>query len=201
MNKQKKQNHKHEDCLLITSLSIDDCLFRLEAMANKDLEIESQVLTDYLAEVQFAERRNDDAPLYVTALVKDTKQGTCVTLNRRPYLKDESDTSSWSPVDMLSSVLSSTIFVLVVGGFATHRLEWLIFSLFCLLPSVLFLDWLSPHKTKPTLTTKTDSRRLNELMDSRYEMLRADVRTMLKVDPLDTRYDAVGNAYYVESTR
>jgi len=200
--KNKPTRNPCEQSLLVTPLSVEDCISKIEDMANFDLAVNIVHQSKYNAEIEFVERHNDDIPIYITSRLMASQNGTCVTFELENFVNGNRSNISDSPLThSITVALGATIFWLV-ASIVIFTPSANTEGLLCLTP-LIFLAILyrngSPIEVEPA-KYKIDTGKIRRLMRQRAEVLKGDLYDTLHVDPAQVRQDELGNEYYIDVT-
>jgi hypothetical protein len=191
-----------ENSLIVTPLSVEDCISKIEDMANFDQEVNIVHQSKYNAEIEFVERHNDDIPMYITSRLMASQNGTCVTFEfdqptrekTRPSLRQrkwrESRTTT-IVVAMLMTLLIISVLTQFVEGFMVYL---------CLAPIIFFVSWLQviPSVSVKPANYEINTDKVRRLKRQRAEALKGDLYDTLHIDPSEAHRDELGNEYYID---
>ncbi len=198
-SKNKPSRNPCEQSLLITPLSVDDCISKIEDLANVDLKVTIKHQSKYKAEINFVQRRDYDHPIYTTSRLIATKNGTCVTFDGGKSLTTNKAIQLY--VEMLliwvsRLALGAALIVMVVMIIKDPLITplW-----FCILFLIYGLYTAKESSYPNRQDGNFDSKYMTESMLERSANLKASLYDALYVDPSEVRWDELGNEYYVDT--
>ena len=196
--KNKPTHNPCEQSLIVTPLSIDDCIYKIEDMAYFDLKVTIKRESRYKAEVDFVQRRDYDHPIYTRSRLTASKDGTCVTFDgSRPTTIDKIIQSYvemflvWVSRLVLGVALLLIVVMVIQDPLITPL--W-----FCTLFVIYGLYTARESRYRIRQTDNFDSKYMTESMLKRSASLKASLYNALYIDPTELRKDELGNEYYVD---
>ncbi len=198
-SKNKPSRNPCEQSLLITPLSVEACISKIQDMANFDLEVHIVHRSKYNAEIEFVERHNDDIPMYITSRLMASQDGTCVTFEDGSA--KETEKTLW------------TYILLFIAGMVAIYLLWILLQIvlmiarnpevapvwLAILPIAFILGRLKRDRYQTSQSDSFDSDKMTKIRHQRAEVLKGDLYATLHIDPAEVRWDELGNEYYVDT--
>jgi hypothetical protein len=188
-----------ENSLIVTPLSIDDCIYKIEEMEYFNLTVDINHQSIKRVDIYLMQRRDFDHPSYITLQLIVTGEGTCVTFHADKSPKKKSSFRTYAEQFL------SLLVVLFIGVAVLQLVTTIILNsdIIVQVTLIVFLSfWMLPFKNRGNTTTEThsfDSDHMTESMLKRAEDLKISIRDTLYVDPSEARQDELGNEYYVEA--
>lgn len=201
-----KQKNKradvNEDCILITPLSIEVCLSKIEAMTYYDLKVDIKYHSRYKAEVYLEQRRDYDHPIYITSQLIATERGTCVTFDggkpSKSGFQGYGDRFAKWLMRLILGIAWLPATYLIIEDPASVRPLMILF-LVCLFLFSYDIHSLrkSRFPTSKSVDFKTDV--MTESMLRRANELKSNLYNALYAKQSEARFDELGNMYYIDA--
>lgn len=198
--KNKPTRNPCEKSLIVTPLSLTDCISKIEEMANFDLKVSIKWQSKIKAEVNFVQRQDYDHPIYTTSQLIATKEGICVTFDGGKPTKTDKTTQVYFEMFLVwvsRLVLGVVLIHVAVMAIREPRITPLLFF-------VLFVAY-GLHTIKVSgyrirQTENFDNDHMTESMLKRSASLKASLYNALYIDPSEVYQDELGNEYFVDTS-